>query len=230
MQTQQTTRQVPLTFRVVGTDKTIVISDFHAVVAGYTGRDPKAVQHHIDELAAIGVAPPPEVPMFYRMDSDLFETSGEHDASENLTSGEIEPLYIRHNGQYYFGIGSDHTDRDIEARDIGDSKRACPKPVAAEVIAVENLENLDLDECTARSWVDGVLYQEGSLSGLRKPADVVERLLARTGIGDADFMCLGGTLPLLDGKFIDGTSWKLELSFPNGTTIEHNYKIKKGSL
>ncbi len=57
MQTQQTTRQVPLTFRVVGADKTIVISDFHAVVAGYTGRDPKAVQHHIDELAAIGVAP-----------------------------------------------------------------------------------------------------------------------------------------------------------------------------
>ncbi len=104
--------------------------------------------------------------MFYRMDSDLFETSGEHDTTENLTSGEIEPpLYIRHDGKYYLGIGSDHTDRDIEARDIGDSKRACPKPVSNEVIAVESLKDLDLDECTARSWVDGALYQEGSLSG-----------------------------------------------------------------
>lgn len=226
----ETTRQVPLTFRVAGTDKTIVVSDFHAVVAGYTGRDPKAVQHHIDELAAIGVAPPPEVPMFYRMDSQLFDTSGEHDTSNNLTSGEIEPLYIRHNGKFYLGIGSDHTDRDIEAQDIGDSKRACPKPVATEVIEVESLEDLDLDQCTARSWVDGELYQEGSLAGLRKPADVVEKLLARTDIGDADFMCLGGTLPLLKGNFVDGTSWKVELSFPDGTRIEHNYKIKKGSL
>lgn len=226
----ETTRQVPLTFRVAGTDKTIVVSDFHAVVAGYTGRDPKAVQHHIDELAAIGVAPPPEVPMFYRMDSHLFDTSGEHDTSNNLTSGEIEPLYIRHNGKFYLGIGSDHTDRDIEAQDIGDSKRACPKPIATEVIEVPSLEDLDLDQCTARSWVDGELYQEGSLAGLRKPADVVEKLLARTDIGDADFMCLGGTLPLLKGNFVDGTSWKVELSFPDGTRIEHNYKIKKGSL
>jgi 4-hydroxyphenylacetate 3-monooxygenase len=226
----ETTRQVPLTFRVVGTDKTITVSDFHAVVAGYTGRDPKAVQHHIDELAAIGVAPPPEVPMFYRMDSHLFDTSGEHDTSNNLTSGEIEPLYIRHDGKYYLGIGSDHTDRDIEAQDIGDSKRACPKPIASEVIEVPSLEDLDLDQCTARSWVDGELYQEGSLAGLRKPADVVEKLLTRTDIGDSDFMCLGGTLPLLKGKFVDGTSWKVELSFPDGTRIEHNYKIKKGSL
>ncbi|MFE4081663.1 DUF2848 family protein [Paenarthrobacter sp. YIM B13468] len=226
----ETTRQVPLTFRVVGTDKTITVSDFHAVVAGYTGRDPKAVQHHIDELAAIGVAPPPEVPMFYRMDSHLFDTSGEHDTSNNLTSGEIEPLYIRHDGKYYLGIGSDHTDRDIEAQDIGDSKRACPKPIATEVIEVPSLEDLDLDQCTARSWVDGELYQEGSLAGLRKPADVVEKLLTRTDIGDSDFMCLGGTLPLLKGKFVDGTSWKVELSFPDGTRIEHNYKIKKGSL
>lgn len=226
----ETTRQVPLTFRVVGTDKTITVSDFHAVVAGYTGRDPKAVQHHIDELAAIGVAAPPEVPMFYRMDSHLFDTSGEHDTSNNLTSGEIEPLYIRHDGKYYLGIGSDHTDRDIEAQDIGDSKRACPKPIATEVIEVPSLEDLDLDQCTARSWVDGELYQEGSLAGLRKPADVVEKLLTRTDIGDSDFMCLGGTLPLLKGKFVDGTSWKVELSFPDGTRIEHNYKIKKGSL
>ncbi|BCW52262.1 4-hydroxyphenylacetate 3-monooxygenase [Arthrobacter sp. 1088] len=226
----ETTRQVPLTFRVVGTDKTITVSDFHAVVAGYTGRDPKAVQHHIDELAAIGVAPPPEVPMFYRMDSHLFDTSGEHDTSNNLTSGEIEPLYIRHDGKYYLGIGSDHTDRDIEAQDIGDSKRACPKPIASEVIEVPSLEDLDLDQCTARSWVDGELYQEGSLAGLRKPADVVEKLLARTDIGHSDFMCLGGTLPLLKGKFVDGTSWKVALSFPDGTRIEHNYKIKKGSL
>ena len=32
------------------------------IVAGYTARDREAVMHHIDELAAIGIPPPPTVP------------------------------------------------------------------------------------------------------------------------------------------------------------------------
>ncbi len=226
----ETSRNAPLTFNVIGTNETITLSQFHAVVAGYTGRDASAVQHHIDELAAIGIAPPPEVPMFYTMDAELFDTSGEHDATENLTSGEIEPLYVRHNGRYYLGIGSDHTDRVLEADDIGDSKRACPKPVASQVMAVDSIADLSLDACLARSWVDGQLYQEGSLAGLRTPGDIVEKLLARTAIGDADFVCLGGTLPLLNGKFLAGTDWKMELTLADGTKIEHEYKMKEGAL
>ena len=223
-------RDVPLTFTVIGTDERVTLSQFHAVVAGYTGRDAAAVQHHIDELAAIGVAPPPEVPMFYRMDAALFDNGGEHESSDNLTSGEIEPLYVRHNGRYYLGVGSDHTDRVLETADIGDSKRACPKPVSNQLIAVDSIAKLSLDRCRARSWVDGQLYQEGTLDGLRTPADIIEKLLARTDIGDDDFACLGGTLPLLDGTFREGTDWRMELTLPDGTTVENVYKMKKGSL
>ncbi|NKX55739.1 DUF2848 family protein [Arthrobacter mobilis] len=221
--------QTVRTFEVIGTGETITLTGFHGIVAGYTGRDLAAVQHHIDELAAIGVAPPPEVPMFYPVDAELFDSSGEHPGSANLTSGEIEPLYIRHHGRFYLGIGSDHTDRDLETEDIGASKRACPKPVSAQVIPVDSLESLSLDDCIARSWVDGRLYQEGSLAGIRTPADVVQLLLERTGIGDDDFLCLGGTLPLLDGTFAAGTVWHLELTFPDGTTLEHTYKMTKGT-
>jgi hypothetical protein len=217
------------TFEVLGSGETITLTNFRGIVAGYTGRDMAAVQHHIDELAAIGVAPPPEVPMFYPVDAELFDSTGEHPASPNLTSGEIEPLYIRHDGRYYLGIGSDHTDRDLETEDIGASKRACPKPVAAQVIALDGLDSVSLDGCTARSWVDGRLYQEGSLDGIRTPADIVGLLLERTDIGDEDFLCLGGTLPLLDGKFVAGAVWRLELAFPDGTTLEHTYKMTKGA-
>lgn len=218
----------PLTFDVVGSGESITLDRFRGIVAGYTGRDMAAVQHHIDELAAIGVAPPPDVPMFYPVPPELFATSAEHEGSDNLTSGEIEPLYIRHNGTYYLGIGSDHTDRDLEIQDIGDSKRACPKPVSSQVIRVDDLESLSLDKCTARSWVDGSLYQEGTLDGIRRPADVVRLLLDRTDVGDEDFLCLGGTLPLLGGKFTDGTVWRMELLFPDGTKLEHTYKMTKG--
>ena len=34
------------------------------VIAGWTERDPAAVQAHIDELTALGVGPPATVPVF----------------------------------------------------------------------------------------------------------------------------------------------------------------------
>jgi hypothetical protein len=36
------------------------------IVAGWTGRDEAIVNHHIEELAAIGVPRPSSVPVFYR--------------------------------------------------------------------------------------------------------------------------------------------------------------------
>ncbi|NKX53674.1 DUF2848 family protein [Arthrobacter mobilis] len=218
----------PLAFSVDGTGEEIVLSGFTAVVAGYTGRDLAAVQHHIDELAAIGVAPPPEIPMFYPMPPELFDTSGRHTGSEHLTSGEVEPVYIRHAGRYFLGIGSDHTDRDLETQDVAASKRACPKPVSRTVIAVDDLAALSLDECVARCWVDGDRYQEGTLSGLRTPKEIVDLFLERTGLGDDDFVCLGGTLPLLDGKFRAGTRWRVRLDLPGGRFLEHEYTMEKG--
>lgn len=218
-----------LSFVVAGTGETIELDGFTAIVAGYTGRDEAAVQHHIDELAAIGVAPPPEVPMFYPVDAESVRTDASIDVAGDETSGEIEPLYIRHRGRFYLGIASDHTDRRIETIDIGDSKRACPKPAAATVVPVPDLESLSLDTCRARSWVDGRLYQDGTLDGLRTPANVVGLLLERTTVADGDFVCLGGTLPLIGGQFVYGAEWRIELTFPDGTAIDHTYTISKGS-
>ena len=36
------------------------------VIAGWTGRDVTALNHHIEELKAIGVQPPSRVPIYYR--------------------------------------------------------------------------------------------------------------------------------------------------------------------
>ena len=219
-----------LTFRIHGSDETIALDDFRGIVAGYTGRDAAAVRHHIDELAAIGVAPPPEVPMFYPVDAGTVNSDVAYHDSENLTSGEIEPVYIRHRGVYYLGVGSDHTDRDIERTDIGDSKRACPKPVSREVIRIgsaSDFASLSLDDAVARSTVDGALYQEGRLSGLRTPSDIAERLIDRLGLGEGDdFVCLGGTLPLLDGAFTPGESWHVEIELANGIRLAHDYRME----
>jgi hypothetical protein len=41
------------------------------VIAGWTGRDVAALEHHIEELKAIGVQPPSKVPLYYRVAASL---------------------------------------------------------------------------------------------------------------------------------------------------------------
>jgi hypothetical protein len=44
----------------------------YGVIAGWTGSDPAAVEHHIKELEAIGIARPASVPIFYRVSASRF--------------------------------------------------------------------------------------------------------------------------------------------------------------
>ena len=50
---------------------TVDVDIDHPIVAGWTGRNPDAVAHHIAELAEIGVTPPSRVPLFYRVSGRL---------------------------------------------------------------------------------------------------------------------------------------------------------------
>lgn len=217
------------TFDVLGpTPRSITLDPaYRAFVAGYTGRDRAAVQHHIDELAAIGVAPPPEIPMYYPMNAALVSTAASFEDRETLTSGEVEPLYVRHMGDWYLGVASDHTDRDLETEDILRSKLACPKPTGGQLIPIGDLDRFQIDGLEATCTVDGETYQSGSLAGLRQPADVIGRLLERHDLGDGDLVVLGGTLPLLDGVFRSGTDWRLTITLPDQTTLTHTYTMNR---
>ncbi|MBC3190367.1 DUF2848 family protein [Pseudonocardia sp. C8] len=219
--------QPALVLTVLGTDETLHLTDFQAVVAGYTGRDEDAVRHHIDELAAIGVPEPPEVPMFYTVAAESVTTAPHIEVSGGDTSGEAEPVLVRHDGRWYLGIGSDHTDRERETVDIGDSKRACPKPVATHVVPVPDWDGLDWDATTMSSWVDGDAYQDGSLAKLRRPAGLVALLGERGLDQERDLVCFAGTVPLLTGTFVAGTTWHLRLALPDGRTLTHTYDAKK---
>ncbi|MDV6208075.1 DUF2848 family protein [Rhodococcus erythropolis] len=217
-----------LRFRVLGTENTLQFENFTTIVAGYTGRDEAAVRHHIDELAAIGVAPPAQVPMLYTMNSDTTSVAENVEIDGHNTSGEVEPVILRHSGKYFLGVGSDHTDRDLETIDIADSKRACPKPLCSNVIEIPDWESFEWDSCTMRSWVDGKLYQEGTLANLRTPTDLLGILAERHSDDGNDLICFAGTLPLLDGEFTPGHRWALELTIPDGRTLSHTYTTSEG--
>ncbi|WP_431911815.1 DUF2848 family protein [Micromonospora carbonacea] len=219
-----------LVLRVVGSAEPVHLNPARLIVAGYTGRDEAAVRAHIDELAAAGIAPPPTVPTFYPLAPALVTTDAEVVVSGPYTSGEVEPVLVRAAGRWYLGVGSDHTDRDLERADIARSKAACPKPVGGEVIALPGgPDRLDWDDVAASSEVDGVPYQAGRLGGLRTPGDLWRRTVEVTGDPGGDLVLFGGTLPLLAGHFVPGRTWRIRLDLPDGRTLTHTYQTSDRS-
>jgi 4-hydroxyphenylacetate 3-monooxygenase len=207
-----------------GTDVEVVPT--HLVVAGYTGRDQAAVRHHIEELAAIGVPEPETIPAFYEMAVDRLTTDPDVTVAGTRTSGEVEPVLIRANGTYYLTVGSDHTDREMETVGIQLSKAACPKPIASTVIELGDPPALvDWDAVTVRSWVDGVLYQEGTLAAMLPITQVLAEWDQLGGMGDIALVLFGGTLPLLDGTFRYGRAWRMALQVPGHPTLELTYTV-----
>ncbi|PKP62018.1 MAG: DUF2848 domain-containing protein, partial [Alphaproteobacteria bacterium HGW-Alphaproteobacteria-8] len=141
-----------------------------AVVAGWTGRDPARVAHHIAELEALGVAPPSTTPLYYRVSAALLTQADAIEALGADTSGEAEPVLIRHGGALWLGLGSDHTDRALEAHSVAHSKQVCAKPLARALWPLDD-PGATLDALELRCWLreaDGWrLYQEGTLAALR---------------------------------------------------------------
>lgn len=221
----------PITLNVAGTTRTICLDPQQLIVAGYTGRDEAAVREHIEELAAIGIAPPPQVPMRYDLAPALLTTDASFEVNGEATSGEVEPVLLRHDRRWYLGVGSDHTDRSLEREDIGRSKAACPKPLGSVVVELhpgitEGSVDAIWDTATVASTVDGHLYQSGPLSALRTPANLLGHLAeALEGVDpDADIAVFTGTVPLLDGEFRYGRHWTLTLRFGDHE-LTHTYSL-----
>lgn len=216
---------LPLRLEVCGTGEILEAFPGQLIVAGYTGRDADAVAAHIAELAEAGVPAPDTVPAFYELDPALLTTDPVVEVDGANSSGEVEPVIIRHAGRHYLTVGSDHTDRELEKTDIPGSKAACPKPVGQQVVPLpDDLTGFDYDSVLATSEVDGERYQSGALATLRTPADLLARLADAVPGADGDIVVFGGTLPLLTGRFVCGRTWRLRLQLGDGTVLTHTYQ------
>ncbi|MCC9620501.1 DUF2848 domain-containing protein [Thalassospira sp. MA62] len=203
----------------------------HCTVAGWTGRDAKAIQHHIDELAEIGVAPPSAVPLYYRTASGMVTGEDTIEVVGNGTSGEVEPLLIAQDGVLYLGLASDHTDRTLETHSVALSKQICEKPVAAEIWRFDEVKD-HIEQIEMKSWIqekegdDWVLYQDGTIASIRPLSDLIEggKLMTSAPAGKASVM-LCGTLGAIGGVR-PAVRFKMALHDPIlDRSIEHAYDI-----
>ena len=186
------------------------------MIAGWTGRDAAAVEHHIAELEALGVKRPRSIPCFYRVGANLLTTAGQIAVSGADSSGEVEFVLVSLPEGLYVGVGSDHTDRQVETYRVTVSKQMCPKPIGRMLWAMADLES-HWDELRLRSWVTRggrrELYQEGSVTKMRAPRDLMTRYLGHDGplpVGTAMFC---GTLAAI-GPVSGGDSFEIELEDP----------------
>lgn len=155
-----------------------------AIIAGWTGRDKEAMEKHIVELEAIGVARPATTPIYYRVSAARLTTSGEIQVTGNDSSGEAEFILTTLNGRLWVGVGSDHTDRKVETIGVTISKQMCEKPISAELWPYDEVAD-HWDKLILRSYVveDGQthLYQEGPITTMIDPLKLIAGYPATKG-------------------------------------------------
>ncbi len=169
------------------------------IVAGWTGRDEKALNHHIEELAAIGVPRPSSVPVFYRISTANLTQIAHLEVLGPDTSGEAEPVIVAMQDGLWLGVGSDHTDRKAETMGIALSKQLCAKVVGKTLWRLDEVAtHWDRLILRAHVTIDGrrVKYQEGPLSAMRNPSDLMSRAGAEFVTGTVMFC---GTLGAIGG-------------------------------
>jgi len=195
------------------------------IVAGWTGRDEAALRHHIEELAAIGVPRPSSVPVFYRNSILNLTQASAIEVLGPDTSGEVEPVIVALDGKLYLTVGSDHTDRKAETQGIALSKQLCAKQLGRDLWALDDVTD-HWDQLKLRSFatIDGqrLAYQDGTLSSMRPPAD----LIARYGSALApNTVMYCGTLGAIGG-IRPAARFEMELEDPVlGRTLKHAYDI-----
>jgi hypothetical protein len=201
------------------------------VIAGWTGRDTATVEHHIAELQAIGVARPRSVPCFYRVGANLLTTEATFDVTGSDGSGEAEFVLLSLPQGLCVGVGSDHTDRKVEAYGVTVSKQMCPKPVSRELWPFAELKD-HWDSLLLRSWITRenrrMLYQEGSVARMLAPEILIALYSPRGStslpVGTAMFC---GTMPLLE-PIGPATEFQMELEDPIlRRTLSHRYSVRE---
>jgi len=197
------------------------------VIAGWAGRDRAAIDHHIEELAAIGVPRPSAVPLYYRVAQNQLTQAPRIQVVGPHSSGEVETFVFMAGGELYVSLTSDHTDRKLESHSVALSKQLCAKPVGTTAWRFADVAG-HWDELVIRSRIveDGkeIVYQEGALSALRLPGELIA---GYTGGGPLPAGCAMscGTVGAIGG-IRPSTSFAMELFDPrSGRTLRHAYAV-----
>jgi Protein of unknown function (DUF2848) len=205
------------------------------IMAGWTGRDRAAVDHHIAELAALGVPGPTRTPTFYRLDPALLAGSvADIQVLGEDTSGEVEAVLVSLADGLWVGLGSDHTDRAMEAHGVALAKQLCRKPMASGLWRFDEVTP-HWDEMILRAHIleggERRLYMESALAAVRRPEDLIRDYAAELGRAGEPVLPVGtvmfcGAIGAIGG-IRPARRFEMALEDPVlGRTLHHAYDIQ----
>lgn len=196
---------------------------------GSATRDAAVAVHHQEEVAREGVTIALNVPAprIYPIDTWALTTEDRIGVQGPRSSGEVEIVLVMAD-RLYVGVGSDHTERDLERASIVWGKQASPNVLAPTLWDFEEIAG-HWDQCVMRSWVDGRLYQDVGVNAFLSPPDILRILKERVpGLPARDFVVFCSTIVALDKEFGFGERWKFEMADPVlKRTISHEYRLEQ---
>jgi len=195
---------------------------------GYAGRNLEKTMEHIKELEEqLGVPAPKKIPTIFQCSNIILTQDSDIHAVGNKTCGEVEYIIILSEGNTYIGIGSDHTDRELESVSVPKAKQVCPKPIGYNMWLYEEVKD-HWEEIRLVSYqtIDGeeVMYQKGTLADILPVEAILKELNER--VGDVkNSVIYSGTVPVLNG-FKYGSNFRCEMIDDKlNRKLEFNYNI-----
>lgn len=205
----------------------------YALNGGYAGRDSEQVQHHIDELAELGIPGPSRIPTMYPLSSTL-AIQGDHvQVPHRKTSGEAEwalivPQDAASADDYLLVAACDHTDRALEVHGVAWSKQSSPDFLGDVTFRWGDVKD-SFDSFTLKAWVtnDGVeeLISDGSPALLLSPGYWIEKL-GEAGLLKPGTVFMSGTIPMIPGVDQFADAWRVELASSEGVTSRVAYTVE----
>jgi 4-hydroxyphenylacetate 3-monooxygenase len=196
---------------------------------GSATRNADVAKPHQIEVAkeGINIAFKVPAPRIYPIDAFALTTGDVVGAQGTRTSGEVEIVAVKAD-RLYVGVGSDHTDRDLERGSIPWSKQVCPNVLAPTLWDYEEIAD-HWDQCRIRSAVDGRAYQDVGVDAFIAPPDVLRILSERvTRLPATNFVVFFGTIAALDKELGFGDHWSFEMEDPVlGRSIRHQYSVER---
>lgn len=185
------------------------------VNAGFTGKNQEEVRHHLTELAQKGIEVPDATPTLYPVVLRALSTESTMEVYGDETSGELEyVLFVKDENEIYVGLGSDHTDRNLEEFHIPRSKQICPNIVSKTVWHLSEIEShwdsLTMN-CTVEKDGKSIVYQKGELGLLLNPAELIAFVKEKI-VGPMEGVVIySGTFKMLTDEFVFADRFSAEL-------------------
>jgi hypothetical protein len=166
------------------------------------------------------------VPTLFALGNHLLTTSDSIQVHGDQTSGEVEYVLLWHQGQILVTVGSDHTDRRLEAHSIPKSKNMCLNVMAKDVWPLEEIRpHWDRIELTCHVTRQGRkdLYQQDTLASILDPDYWLNALSARLGRLPNGLVLFSGTIGTKAG-LVTGDAYSLTMTDPVlDRVIQHTY-------